>query len=62
MCKIKEKDYRQIALKETWTNINTKFPNWKNNNILKKKSLKNLYIRSNNKITFKIYCFFLHLL
>ena len=46
----------------SWDNINKKFPNWRKNPILKKKNLKNLYIKSNNKVTFKIYCFFLHLL
>ena len=62
MCKISNKTDRKKALKETWNNINLKFPSWRKNPILKKKSLKNLYIKSNNKITFKIYCFFLHLL
>lgn len=62
MCKIENKTERNQALKETWKNINLKFPNWKKNNILKKKSLKNLYIKSNNKMTYKIYCFFLNLL
>ena len=62
MCKIPEKKERKKALNETWYNINTKFPNWRKNPILKKKSLKNLYIKSNNKLTFKLYCFLLHLL
>lgn len=60
--KISEKKERKQAQKETWDNINKKFPNWRKNSILKKKNLKNLYIKSNNKVTFKIYCFFLHLL
>lgn len=60
--KIAEKKERKQAQKETWDNINKKFPNWRKNPILKKKNLKNLYIKSNNKVTFKIYCFFLHLL
>lgn len=62
MCKIGDKTQRKQALKETWNNINTKFPNWRKNEILKKKNLKNLYIKSNNKITYKIYCFFLKLI
>ena len=62
ICKISNKNERMKAQNETWDNINLNFPNWKKNSILKKKSLKNLYIKSNNKITFKIYCFFLHLL
>lgn len=62
ICKIANRNERIQAQNETWENINLKFPNWRKNPILKKKSLKNLYIKSNNKITFKIYCFFLHLL
>lgn len=62
MCKIQNKKERNQALKQTWNNINTKFPEWKKNKILKKRSLKNLYIKSNNKITYKIYCFFLKIL
>ena len=56
MCKIKDKKRRKELLNETWNNINYKFPNWKENKILKNKSLKNLYIKSVNKITYKIYC------
>lgn len=59
MCKISDKVQKKQALHETWANINTKFPKWKQNKILKKTSLKNLYIRSNNKITYHIYCFLL---
>ena len=62
MCKIEDKAQRKQLLKETWDNINSKFPNWRKNGILKKKSLKNLYIKSNNKVTYKIYCFFLRLI
>ncbi len=61
MCKIDDKIERKKALEETWNNLNTKFPNWKKNDILKNFSLKNLYIRSNNKLTYKIYCFILKL-
>lgn len=62
MCKIASKEQRKEVLKETWENINLNFPNWKKNSILKEKSLKNLYIKSNNKITYKIYCFFLKII
>ena len=62
ICKIQNKEERNLALDETWNNITLNFPNWRKNPILKKKTLKNLYIKSNNKLTFKIYCFFLHLL
>lgn len=56
MCKIEEKDQRKKAQEETWQNININFPNWRKNKILKKNSLKNLYIKSNNSITYRIYC------
>ena len=59
MCKIKDRQERKIALDETWNNINTHFPNWRKNRLLKKKSIKNMYIKSVNKFTFKIYCFIL---
>ena len=54
--KIKDKSIKQELLNKTWENLNTKFPNWKKNKILKNnKNMKNLYIRSVNKCTFKIY-------
>ena len=59
MCKIKDKQERKIALDDTWNNINTNFPNWRKNRILKKKTIKNMYIKSVNRFTFKIYCFIL---
>ena len=57
MVKIKDKDIRKNMLKTTWENLNTNFPNWKNNKILKKnRTLKDMYIKSVNKFTYKIYC------
>lgn len=54
--KIKDKNIRKNLLNKTWENLNTNFPNWKNNKILNNtNSIKNLYIRSINKTTFKIY-------
>ena len=54
--KIKDKAIKEKLLFETWKNLNEKFPNWKKNKILnKQKSKKNLYIKSINKTTFKIY-------
>ncbi len=41
---------------ETWQNLNTKFPEWKKNKYLKNRSLKNLYMRSVNSKTYKLYC------
>ena len=54
--KIKDEDIQQKLLDLTWDNVNNKFPNWKNNSILKNnKSLKNLYLRTINKFTFNMY-------
>lgn len=56
MVKIPDKKTRKKLLKETWKKVNEKFPNWKKNEILRNhKSGKNLYMRSLNSITFKIY-------
>ena len=60
MCKIKNKKDRKELLDNTYNNIQDKFPNWKKNKILNKdKTMKNLYIKSVNRFTFKIYCFIL---
>ena len=56
MCKIKDIEKKEKLLNTTWENLNTKFPNWKENKILKNKSWKNRYMKSVNKFTFKIYC------
>jgi len=54
--KIKDKSIKKELLNKTWENLNKKFPDWKKNKILKKnKNMKNLYLRSVNKVTFKIY-------
>lgn len=56
MVKIKDIKIRKQLLKETWNKLNNDFPNWKKNKILKsEKTGKNLYIRSINKLTYKIY-------
>ena len=63
MVKINDKDIKSQLLKRTWENVNTKFPEWKKNPILKKnKSLKDLYLKTTNKITYKIYCKILSLI
>lgn len=57
MVKIKDKKIRKELLTQTWTNLNTKFPNWKMNTILKQgKGGKNFYMRTVNKFTYPIYC------
>ena len=56
MVKIKDKKVRRKLLAETWKKVNTTFPDWKRNRLLKKKSKKNFYMRTLNKITYRIYC------
>ncbi len=56
--KIKDKNIRTEQLSLTWNNLNNKFPNWKKNSILcHRNNGKNMYMRSVNKLTFKIYSF-----
>lgn len=58
MCKIENKEKRKELLHKTWTNLNDKFPNWKNNKILKTVNIgKNRYMRTINKFSYKIYTF-----
>lgn len=57
MVKIKDKKVKKELLNATWTKLNEKFPNWKKNKILKEnKSMKNLYMKTINRITYKMYC------
>lgn len=57
MVKIKDKKVRKELLNKTWKSLNEKFPNWKKNRILRQnKMMKNLYMRTVNKVTYKIYC------
>lgn len=54
--KIQDKKIRKKLLNTTYTKLNTNFPNWKKNIYLNKnKNKKNLYYKSINKITLKIY-------
>lgn len=55
MKNIGDKVAREKNISETWQNLNTKFPNWKKNKYLRTNSLKNFYMRSINKFTFKIF-------
>lgn len=56
--KIKDKKLRKELLQKTIDTLYEKFPNWKNNKILKcTKSKKNLYYRTVNRVTFKFYSF-----
>jgi len=59
MVKVGDKQVRKDLLRTTWVYLNEKFPSWKKNEILKKyHSGKNLYMRTVNKCTYKLYCIF----
>lgn len=61
--KIKDKNIRKRLVNLTWENLNKNFPKWKKNNILRNsKGIKNIYIKSVNKLTYKIYCFIFQLM
>ena len=54
--KIPNKEVKKELLKRTIDTVYEKFPNWKNNIILKKnKEIKALYLKTINRFTFKIY-------
>ena len=56
MCKIGDKGKRKELINKTWEELNTKFPNWRKNNTLKNMHTgKNMYMRTVNKFTYKIY-------
>ena len=54
--KIKDTKIRKQLLRDTWTNLNNRFPAWKKNKILLNNNTgKNRYMRSVNKFSFWIY-------
>lgn len=56
MCKIQDKNIRKKLINKTWQKLNNIFPKWKKNEILcKVNNGKNIYMRTVNKITYKIY-------
>lgn len=56
LLKIKDKKIRKEMVKLNWKDLNTQFPHWKENKILNQnKSLRNLYMRTVNSFTYKIY-------
>ena len=56
MCNISDKTVRDNLLKLTWDKLNSNFPNWKKNRILKQNySAKGLYMKSVNNFTYKVY-------
>lgn len=55
--KVGDKKIREKLEQKTWEELNSKFPNWKKNSILKKeKGAKNMYMRMVSKSTYKIFC------
>lgn len=55
MVMIEDKKERKESINFAWESLNTQFVNWKKNTYLRNKGLKNLYMRSVNKLTLKIY-------
>ena len=54
--KIKDQNIQQKLLDLTWEKVNTNFPEWKKNPILKsKKDLKSIYLKTINKFTYEMY-------
>lgn len=54
--KIQDEELKDKLLKETWYRVHKNFPNWKQNPILKRnKSIKDLYLKTINKATFRLY-------
>ena len=60
MLNIKDKETRRKLLMDSYFKAFENFPDWKSNKILNsKKSLKNLFLKSINIYTYKLYCFIL---
>ncbi len=56
ICKIKNQLTRNELIDLTWEKLNYNFPSWKKNVILnEKRNKKNIYMKSINKTTYKIY-------
>ena len=55
MVMIEDKKERKEIINFAWKSLNTQFTNWKKNTYLKEKGLKNLYMRSVNNLTLKVY-------
>lgn len=58
ICKVQDKNKRKKLILKTWNELNSKFPNWKKNELLKNVNIgKNIYMRTINSFTYKIYAF-----
>lgn len=54
--KIENEEIKEKMLQETWDRVHKNFPNWKQNPILKRnKSMKDLYLKTINQTTFRLY-------
>lgn len=61
--KIQDDVLQEKLLQETWNNVNEKFPDWKKNSVLKRnKSMKDLYLKTINQTTYKIYALILSMI
>ena len=62
MIQIPDKLTREMLLTETWQNLNSNFPNWKQNEILRKNNTVNgIFMKTMNNFSFKIYTRFLRI-
>ncbi len=52
---IENKMERKAIIHLTWKSLNEQFPSWRKNTYLKEKGLKNLYMKTVNNFTLKIY-------
>lgn len=56
MVKIQDKTIRKKCISETWNKLQTEFPEWKKNKILRnRKAGKDLYMKTVNQYTFPVY-------
>ena len=55
VAKVEDQVARNRLLYDTWSSLNTKFPEWKKNKYLKTKGFKNLYMKTVNKKSYKFY-------
>ena len=56
MARVENEELKKELFKETWENLNKTFPKWKKNRILKTGfSGKKIYMRTTNKLTYKLY-------
>lgn len=63
MIKIENEELKEKLLDETWEKVNTNFPDWKKNEVLRRnKTAKDIYLKTINEITFKIYALVLSLI